>query len=102
MSGTIEKKLEIELNEIKKAGLYKTERIITSAQDITIKISSGDEVINFCSNNYLGLSNDKAVVQAAKDTLDSHGFGMSSVRFICGTQNIHKELEKKNSFLFRL
>ena len=95
MSGTIENKLEIELNEIKKAGLYKTERIITSAQDITIKISSGEEVINFCSNNYLGLSNDKAVVQAAKDTLDSHGFGMSSVRFICGTQNIHKELEKK-------
>ena len=100
MSGTIEKKLEIELNEIKKAGLYKTERIITSAQDITIKISSGDEVINFCSNNYLGLSNDKAVVQAAKDTLDSHGFGMSSVRFICGTQNIHKELEKKIASFF--
>ena len=100
MSGTIEKKLEIELNEIKKAGLYKTERIITSAQDITIKISSGDEVINFCSNNYLGLSNDKTVVQAAKDTLDSHGFGMSSVRFICGTQNIHKELEKKIASFF--
>ena len=100
MSGTIEKKLEIELNEIKKAGLYKTERIITSAQDITIKISTGDEVINFCSNNYLGLSNDKAVVQAAKDTLDSHGFGMSSVRFICGTQNIHKELEKKIASFF--
>ena len=99
MSGTIENKLEIELNEIKKAGLYKTERIITSAQDITIKISSGEEVINFCSNNYLGLSNDKAVVQAAKDTLDSHGFGMSSVRFICGTQNIHKVKEHGHCLL---
>jgi glycine C-acetyltransferase len=100
--GLIEEKLENKLKEIKEAGLYKTERIITSAQDITIKISSGEEVLNFCSNNYLGLSNNTAVVQAAKDTLDSHGFGMSSVRFICGTQNIHKELEKKNSFLFPL
>ena len=100
MYGLIDKKLEIELNEIKEAGLYKTERIITSPQDITIKLSSGEEVINFCSNNYLGLSNHKAVVQAAKDTLDSYGFGMSSVRFICGTQNIHKELEKKIASFF--
>ncbi len=100
MYGPIDKKLEIELKEIKKAGLYKTERIINSAQDIVIKISSGKEVINFCSNNYLGLSNDKVVVQAAKDTLDSHGFGMSSVRFICGTQKIHKELEKTIASFF--
>jgi len=100
MYGLIDKKLEIELNEIKEAGLYKTERIITSPQDITIKLSTGEEVINFCSNNYLGLSNHEAVVQAAKDTLDSHGFGMSSVRFICGTQNIHKELEKKIASFF--
>jgi glycine C-acetyltransferase len=98
--GLIEEKLENKLKEIKEAGLYKTERIITSAQDITIKISSGEEVLNFCSNNYLGLSNNTAVVQAAKDTLDSHGFGMSSVRFICGTQNIHKELEKKIASFF--
>lgn len=100
MYGLIDKKLEIKLNEIKEAGLYKTERIITSPQDITIKLSSGEEVLNFCSNNYLGLSNHKAVVQAAKDTLDSYGFGMSSVRFICGTQNIHKELEKKIASFF--
>lgn len=100
MYGLIDKKLEIELKEIKEAGLYKTERIIISPQDITIKLSSGEEVVNFCSNNYLGLSNHKAVVQAAKDTLDSHGFGMSSVRFICGTQNIHKELEKKIASFF--
>ncbi|MBK5210699.1 MAG: glycine C-acetyltransferase, partial [Flavobacteriaceae bacterium] len=74
---------------------YKSERIITSSQDAVIKISSGQEVINFCANNYLGLSNNPEVIQAAKDTLDSHGFGMSSVRFICGTQDIHKELEQK-------
>lgn len=84
-----------ELQEIKEAGLYKSERIITSSQDAVIKISSGEEVINFCSNNYLGLSNHPEVIQAAKDTLDSHGFGMSSVRFICGTQDIHKQLEEK-------
>lgn len=80
---------------IKEAGLYKEERIIVSPQDAVIKIAGGKEVINFCANNYLGLSSHPEVVQAAKDTLDSHGFGMSSVRFICGTQDIHKELEKK-------
>ncbi|MGK0412827.1 MAG: glycine C-acetyltransferase [Polaribacter sp.] len=95
MYGKIKDILTKELQEIKEAGLYKSERIITSSQDAMIKISSGEEVINFCSNNYLGLSNHPEVIQAAKDTLDSHGFGMSSVRFICGTQDIHKQLEEK-------
>ncbi len=95
MYGKIKHTLTKELQEIKDAGLYKSERIITSSQDAIIKISTGEEVINFCANNYLGLSNHPAVVKAAKDTLDSHGFGMSSVRFICGTQDIHKQLEEK-------
>jgi glycine C-acetyltransferase len=95
MYGKIKENLTMELAAIKEAGLYKKERIITSSQDAVIKISTGEEVINFCANNYLGLSNNKEVIQAAKDTLDSHGFGMSSVRFICGTQDIHKELEKR-------
>jgi glycine C-acetyltransferase len=95
MYGKIKEHLQKELEEIKEAGLYKSERIITSSQDAIIKISTGEEVINFCANNYLGLSNNKEIIQAAKDTLDSHGFGMSSVRFICGTQDIHKELEAK-------
>ena len=100
MYGAIKSNLQKELKEIKKAGLYKTERIITTSQDAVIKVSTGQEVINFCSNNYLGLSNNKEVVQAAKDTLDSHGFGMSSVRFICGTQDIHKQLENKIADFF--
>ncbi len=95
MYGKLKEHLEQELEEIKNAGLYKKERIITSAQDAVIKISTGEEVINFCANNYLGLSSHPEVVKAAKETLDSHGFGMSSVRFICGTQDIHKELEAK-------
>lgn len=95
MYGAIKEHLEKEIEEIKDAGLYKKERIITSPQDAVIKISTGQEVINFCANNYLGLSSHPEVIQAAKDTLDSHGFGMSSVRFICGTQDIHKELEQK-------
>ncbi len=95
MYGSIKQHLKEELETIKEAGLYKEERIITSPQGAIIKIASGEEVINFCANNYLGLSSHPEVVQAAKDTLDSHGFGMSSVRFICGTQDIHKELEKK-------
>ena len=94
MYGAIKENLQKELKEIKDAGLYKKERIITTSQDAIIKVSTGEEVINFCANNYLGLSNNTQVVQAAKDTLDSHGFGMSSVRFICGTQDIHKELEQ--------
>ena len=84
-----------ELKSIEDAGLYKKERIITSAQDAVIKISTGEEVINFCANNYLGLSNNAEVIQAAKDTMDLHGYGMSSVRFICGTQDMHKQLEKR-------
>jgi glycine C-acetyltransferase len=84
-----------ELKSIEDAGLYKKERIITSSQDAVIKISTGEEVINFCANNYLGLSNNAEVIQAAKDTMDLHGYGMSSVRFICGTQDIHKELEQR-------
>lgn len=95
MYGTIKNYLQEELEDIKSNGLFKKERIITSPQDAVIKISSGEEVINFCANNYLGLSSHPEVIKAAKDTLDSHGFGMSSVRFICGTQDIHKELESK-------
>ncbi|WP_196895723.1 glycine C-acetyltransferase [Aureivirga marina] len=95
MYGKIKETLQKEIQEIKDAGLYKKERIITSSQDAVIKISTGEEVINFCANNYLGLSNNKEVIQAAKDTMDTHGFGMSSVRFICGTQDIHKNLEAK-------
>jgi glycine C-acetyltransferase len=100
MYGAIKQKLQIELKEIEAAGLYKKERIITTSQDAIIKVSTGENVINFCSNNYLGLSNNKAVIQAAKDTLDSHGFGMSSVRFICGTQDIHKQLEETIASFF--
>ncbi|MCB0450452.1 MAG: glycine C-acetyltransferase, partial [Confluentibacter sp.] len=100
MYGSIKEHLAAELQNIKEAGLYKEERIITSSQDAVIKISTGQEVINFCANNYLGLSNNKAVIRAAKDTLDTHGFGMSSVRFICGTQDIHKQLEAKIAAFF--
>lgn len=95
MYGAIQQHLQKELADIKEAGLYKKERIITSPQDAVIKISTGEEVINFCANNYLGLSANAEVIQAAKDAMDSHGFGMSSVRFICGTQDIHKTLEEK-------
>lgn len=95
MYGNIKEHLQQELQEIKENGLFKKERIITSPQDAEITISTGEKVINFCANNYLGLSSNKEVIQAAKDTLDTHGFGMSSVRFICGTQDIHKTLEKK-------
>jgi len=95
MYGKIQEHLKAELAQIEEDGLYKSERIITSPQDAVIKLSSGEEVINFCANNYLGLSSHPDVVKAAKDTLDSHGFGMSSVRFICGTQDIHKTLEQK-------
>lgn len=100
MYGKIKEQLQQELQEIENAGLYKKERIITTSQDAVIKVSTGEEVINFCANNYLGLSNNKEVIQAAKDTLDTHGFGMSSVRFICGTQDIHKQLEAKIADFF--
>ncbi len=97
MYETIKEYLQKELQNIKDEGLFKEERIITSPQGAVIKIASGQEVINFCANNYLGLSSHPEVVQAAKDVMDTHGFGMSSVRFICGTQDIHKELERKIS-----
>ncbi len=94
-SKKIESQLQDELSAIKSEGLYKAERIITSAQGAEIKISTGETVINFCANNYLGLSDNPEVIQAAKDAMDTHGYGMSSVRFICGTQDIHKSLEQK-------
>ncbi len=97
MFETLKPKLQAELDEIKEAGLYKKERIITTPQAADIKTADGREVINFCANNYLGLSSHPKVVQDAKDAIDTHGFGMSSVRFICGTQDIHKELEDKIS-----
>ena len=95
MYGGIKDYLQAELNSIKESGLYKKERIITSPQGAEITINTGEKVLNFCANNYLGLSSHPEVVQAAKDALDSHGFGMSSVRFICGTQDIHKQLEQE-------
>jgi glycine C-acetyltransferase len=95
MYGKIQQHLQNELNTIQENGLFKKERIITSPQGAEITISTGETVLNFCANNYLGLSSHPEVVQAAKDALDSHGFGMSSVRFICGTQDIHKKLEQK-------
>ena len=97
MYGTFQQFLQNELSAIEEAGLYKRERIILNPQGAEIKVSTGQEVLNFCANNYLGLSSHPAVVKAAHETLDSHGFGMSSVRFICGTQDIHKELERKLS-----
>ena len=89
-----------EISEIREAGLYKGERIITSPQDAEITVSTGQKVLNFCMNNYLGLSNSAELKQAAKDALDSHGYGMSSVRFICGTQDLHKTLEQKIANFF--
>jgi glycine C-acetyltransferase len=95
MYGKMKEYLEKEINNIKEEGLYKKERIITSPQGAEITLEGGKNVLNFCANNYLGLSSHPEVIQAAKDAMDTHGFGMSSVRFICGTQDIHKELERK-------
>lgn len=95
MYNTLKPVLEKELAEIENAGLYKRERIITSSQGADITVQGGKEVINFCANNYLGLSSHPRMIQAAKDVMDTHGYGLSSVRFICGTQDIHKTLEKK-------
>jgi len=92
---TLKEKLSAELESIKENGLYKSERIIVSPQDAEIKLDSGKTVLNFCANNYLGLSSHPKVIEAAKNAIDTHGFGMSSVRFICGTQDIHKTLEQK-------
>ncbi|MGA1225789.1 MAG: glycine C-acetyltransferase [Tamlana sp.] len=95
MYGKLQDYLKNEIQDIKNNGLYKEERIITSSQGAEITLNTGEKVLNFCANNYLGLSSHPEVIQAAKDTMDTHGFGMSSVRFICGTQDIHKELEQK-------
>jgi glycine C-acetyltransferase len=102
MYGKIKEHLQSELQTIEDNGIFKKERIITSPQGTEITISTGEKVLNFCSNNYLGLSSHPEVIKAAKDALDSHGFGMSSVRFICGTQEIHKNLEKKISEFYGL
>ena len=100
MIGKLKQQLQTELDSISQAGLFKKERVIVKPQSTEIEVSTGENVLNFCANNYLGLSSHPEVVQAAKDALDSHGFGMSSVRFICGTQDIHKTLEEKiSSFL---
>lgn len=95
MYGNIKAHLQQEIEAIKDAGLFKEERIITSPQGAEITLNTGQKVLNFCANNYLGLSSHPEVIKAAQETLDTHGFGMSSVRFICGTQDIHKELEQK-------
>ena len=95
MYGQIKNHLQTELSDVESAGLFKKERIITTPQGANVSVSSGDEVVIMCANNYLGLSSHPDVVQASKNALDTHGFGMSSVRFICGTQDIHKELEQK-------
>lgn len=95
MYGTIKGHLQSQIDQIREAGLYKTERIITSPQSAEISISTGQKVLNFCANNYLGLSNHPAVIEGAKKALESRGYGLSSVRFICGTQDIHKELEAR-------
>ena len=97
MYKTLQPVLQRKIQEIKELNLFKNERIITTPQGAVIETTGGLQVINFCANNYLGLSGNPRVIQAAKRTLDTHGFGMSSVRFICGTQDIHKTLEKKIS-----
>lgn len=97
MYNTLQPVLEKELEAIKEAGLYKQERVIITPQGADIKVSTGQEVVNFCANNYLGLSSHPKVIEAAKKAIDTHGYGMSSVRFICGTQDVHKELEAKIS-----
>ena len=100
MYDQLQKQLQQELASIKEAGLYKNERIIVSPQGAEIKLADGKEVLNFCANNYLGLSNNPQLIAAAKNALDTHGYGMSSVRFICGTTDIHKQLEQKIADFF--
>jgi glycine C-acetyltransferase len=100
MYGKLQAFLQNEIEAIHEAGLYKSERIIVSPQQAEIEISTGQKVLNFCANNYLGLSDHPALIDAAKQALDSHGFGMSSVRFICGTQDLHKTLERKIAEFF--
>ena len=100
MYGKFQDFLKAEIQSIKDAGLYKTERLIATPQDAEIKLTTGETVLNFCANNYLGLSSHPRVIEGAKKALDARGYGMSSVRFICGTQDIHKELEAKISKFF--
>ncbi|MEX2483551.1 MAG: glycine C-acetyltransferase [Brumimicrobium sp.] len=102
MYGKIKDHLSKELNNIKEDGVFKRERVITTPQGAEVHVTSGEDVVIMCANNYLGLSSHPDVIQASKDTLDSHGFGMSSVRFICGTQDIHKELEKKIADFYQM
>lgn len=97
MSSAFYEHIQQQIEVIKEEGLYKSERIITSAQQAAVHINTGDEVLNFCANNYLGLADHPELIKAAEDGMDSHGFGMASVRFICGTQDIHKTLEQKLS-----
>ena len=94
------KKFRDTLDEIREAGLYKTERVITTPQNVEIRVQDGSEVLNFCANNYLGLADNPEVVKAAHQALDDHGFGLASVRFICGTQDLHKQLEQSISEFF--
>ena len=101
MYGKFQKFLADELANIEAAGLYKNERIITTPQRADIKVNAGEDVLNFCANNYLGLSDNKRLIEAAKSAMDSHGYGMSSVRFICGTQDLHKQLEAAISDYFK-
>ena len=97
MYESISNRLKLELEDIKSSGRYKSERVIESKQNAEIQVNNGKKVLNFCANNYLGLASNSIVIDKAKQTLDSHGFGMASVRFICGTQDIHKDLEEKIS-----
>src|SRR5574344_423058 len=100
MYNDFQKHLTEELHSIEEDGIYKNQRIITSAQQAAIKVSTGKEVLNFCANNYLGLANSPELIKAAKEALDTHGYGMSSVRFICGTGDLHKTLESKIAQFF--
>ena len=100
MYGKVKLHLQQELKSIADAGLFKNERVIVSPQDAVIQLAGGKEVLNFCANNYLGLSSNPTLIEAAHKTLDSHGFGMSSVRFICGTTDLHKTLEEKIARFF--
>ena len=100
MYGKLKDHLEKELIDIREAGLYKEERIIVTSQGTSINVNTGEKVLNFCANNYLGLSNNAELIKAAKEAMDTHGYGMSSVRFICGTQDLHKILEQKIADFF--
>src|SRR5215467_8330061 len=100
MDNAARTRLEAELKSIRDQGLFKTERIITTPQSSEIRTADGRDVLNFCANNYLGLADHPEVIRAAKDALDTHGFGLASVRFICGTQDLHKQLEATISKFF--